>query len=160
MKLKNKETGEIVDLLEGDLRGVRCGEQIVVKPVAALGREYVYNSLAELCEEWEDYREPKELYIVDARHECCVGILNIEENPEWCARLIELGLGFETKEEAEIAVNKLKTFKALTDKEFKFNSWKFTPNFDRPDRIAIAAEGKVGFDDFKYLNFLFLGEEK
>lgn len=46
MKLKNKQTGEIIDKWPDDFV-VNSGSQI-----------YNYNSLAELCEEWEDYEEP------------------------------------------------------------------------------------------------------
>ena len=105
MKLKNKQTGEIIDTLCED---ITKGMVLFIDHHDGNPTTEYYNSLAELNEEWEDYKEPKELYIVDARHECYTGILNIEENPEWCARLVELGLGFETKEEAELAVEKLK----------------------------------------------------
>lgn len=108
MKLKNKQTGEIVSL-EGE---------ITFDDKVRLLKHY--NSLAELCEEWSDYEGPKELYFVDARQDDYIGILNTEENPKWCARLIELGLGFETAEETEKAVEKLKAWKRLKDTKFVF----------------------------------------
>lgn len=57
MKLKNKKTGEIIDFQEGYIRDEFSGRQIVIRPVAVLDREYRYNSLAELTEEWEDAPE-------------------------------------------------------------------------------------------------------
>ena len=52
MKLKNKQTGEIIDKWPDDFV-VNSGSQI-----------YNYNSLAELCEEWEDYEE-HDLFVID-----------------------------------------------------------------------------------------------
>lgn len=49
MKLKNKQTGEIIDKWPDDFV-VNSGSQI-----------YNYNSLADLCEEWEDY----DLFVID-----------------------------------------------------------------------------------------------
>lgn len=65
MKLRNKKTGEIVDLSEGFIKDTYNGEFIQIKPVAILNKEcYLYGSLAELNEEWEDYK-PKEPLIKD-----------------------------------------------------------------------------------------------
>lgn len=57
MRLMNKKTGEI-----GDLLGLKVSAGIIWLNIEFQGREpkaYCYNSLAELNEEWEDY-EPVE----------------------------------------------------------------------------------------------------
>lgn len=77
-----------------------------------------YTSLAELNEEWEDApEEPKEYWFIgyDAQVEC------ISENDSDGIELDKsIGNYFETKEEAEKAVEKLKAFKRLKDKGFRF----------------------------------------
>lgn len=62
MKLRNKNTGEIVDLSEGFIKDTYNGEMIQLKPVAISNKEgYLFASLAELNEEWEDYTQPEPL---------------------------------------------------------------------------------------------------
>ena len=60
MKLRNKKTGEIVDLAKRGLLKSDNDNHIIVYPEGTL-KYYAYNSLAELNEEWEDYKpeEPK-----------------------------------------------------------------------------------------------------
>lgn len=55
MKLKNKQTGEIVDLDIAILKAQFGGISVIPKPHLIQGEEYVYDSLAGLTEEWEDY---------------------------------------------------------------------------------------------------------
>lgn len=58
MKLRNKKTGEIIDLEIANIKAT-FGEISVIPELAILGgNEYVYHSLASLNEEWEDYKEP------------------------------------------------------------------------------------------------------
>ena len=92
MKLRNKKTGVIN---YGDLH---LDE---------------YESLAELNAEWEDYKESKEYFYIYANQVLkgeCDGI--IED------KFKEVGNYFETREEAEKAVEKLKAWKRLKDKGF------------------------------------------
>ena len=65
MRLRNKKTGEIVDLAKGGLLKSDNDNHIIVYPEGTL-KYYAYNSLAELNEEWEDY-EPKEPLIKDEK---------------------------------------------------------------------------------------------
>ena len=117
MKLRNKKTGEIVDLSEGFITDTYGGEKIQIKPVAISNKEgYVYSSLAELNDEWEDApEEPKGFWSIN-------GDVTIEhfdklnEN-DLCKKI---GNYFETKEEAELVVRKLKAWKRLKDKGFRF----------------------------------------
>ena len=55
MKLRNKKTGEIADLAERGLLKSDNDNHIIVYPDGTL-KHYAYNSLAELNEEWEDYK--------------------------------------------------------------------------------------------------------
>lgn len=67
MKIRNKKTGEIVDLSEGFIKDTYNGEFIQIKPVAISNKEgYLYGSLAELNEDWEDYK-PAEPLIKDEK---------------------------------------------------------------------------------------------
>ena len=62
MKLKNKITGEIgeINYYDGSIQVIDTDS-----PLCGNSVKGDYNSLAELCEEWEDYKEPKEYYSVD-----------------------------------------------------------------------------------------------
>lgn len=79
---------------------------------------YTYNSLAELCEEWEDYEEPKSFYAISL-YPVKVIRLNTEIYKKDYS---QIGNVFETEEEAELAVRKLQAWKRLKDKRFKFDS--------------------------------------
>lgn len=114
MKLRNKKTGETIETYPGRFV-VNSGEQI---------RQY--DSLAELNEEWEDYEEPKEKgYFIDIRARKIKVVADI--SLARCKRrsFQELGLYFDTREEAEKAVEKLKAWKRLKDKGFRFIGWDF-----------------------------------
>lgn len=105
MKLRNKKTGEILELCchrSGDYREK-------------------YDSLAELNEEWEDYEEPKEYYYLNEYLE-----LDHEmwTDTEFDNKLKALGNYFESKEEAEKAIEKLKAWKRLKDNGFRFKGWR------------------------------------
>lgn len=119
MRLRNKKTGEIKDIeivkKDGNIRSAVDGRP--------LNNEY-YNSLAELNEEWEDYEEPKEHWFISEYG----GVFSLNEykglnnvaNPE---DYKEIGNYFETNEEAEKAVEKLKAWKRLKDIGFEFDGW-------------------------------------
>ena len=55
MKLRNKKTGEVIDLAKRGLLKSDNDNHIIVYPEGTL-KYYAYNSLAELNEEWEDYK--------------------------------------------------------------------------------------------------------
>jgi hypothetical protein len=65
MKLRNKKTGEITDLAKRGLLKSDNDNHIIVYPEGTL-KYYVYDSLAELNEEWEDYT-PAEPLIKDEK---------------------------------------------------------------------------------------------
>ena len=100
MRLKNKKTGEIVDFRY--LQSDHVAPLVLTTYKNDKPEMCSYNSLAELNAEWEDYDEPKEIYFRyrEARK--------------------EIGNYFETKEEAEKAVEKLRAWKRLKDNGFRF----------------------------------------
>lgn len=107
MKLQNKKTGQV-------------GNFIINKDhFECVDLDYMpeYRNLAELNAEWEDYEEPKfirDYWFIDS----CGGI-NKQEADILGANRREIGNYFETKEEAEKAVEKLKAWKRLKDKGIK-----------------------------------------
>ena len=66
MKLKNKKTGEVIDLDIANIKAQFGGISVIPEPVKLGGDEYVYHSLAELNADWEDY-VPKEPLIKDEK---------------------------------------------------------------------------------------------
>ena len=66
MKLKNKKTGEVIDLDIANIKAQFGGISVIPEPAKLGGDEYVYHSLAELNAEWEDY-VPKEPLIKDEK---------------------------------------------------------------------------------------------
>ena len=109
MKLRNKKTGEIIDLTDKRLN-INSGY-----------KNYGFNSLAELNDDWEDYDET-ETYFINA-----VGGVDINALADKKARenfykqLKAIGNYFETKGEAMKAVEKLKAWKQLEDDGISFS---------------------------------------
>lgn len=66
MRLRNKNTGEVIDLDIANIKAQFGGISVIPDPVRLGGDEYVYHSLAELNADWEDY-EPKEPLIKDEK---------------------------------------------------------------------------------------------
>ena len=122
MKLRNKRTGEIIILIDHIFDN--------------------YNSLAELNEEWEDYQEPKEYWFI---RDCSSirgdtkGIgYSPESNNDTARYRKEIGNYFETQEEAEKAVEKLKALAKLKQYGFRFIDWELD--------MKTVADGKIWFD--------------
>lgn len=110
MKLRNKNTGKIG-------RVVIAGDSYLITEDNEENRligEYQY--LKWLLEDWEDYKEPKEYWHIDINGEIMFD--NVEDDIVKVMR--EIGNYFETREEAEKAVEKLKAWKRLKDKGFVF----------------------------------------
>ena len=107
MKLRNKRTGEIIE----------TGRNFLSMP-----NGQVHYSLAEMTNEWEDYEEPKDYWYVS-----CAGRVEkaTQDEDDFNETHINghkaIGNCFETKEEAEKAVEKLKAFKKLKDLGFRFD---------------------------------------
>lgn len=147
MKLRNKKTGEIVSL---SLYGIQVYSRTEEQPI--------YHSLAELNEEWEDYKEPKEFWFID--DEGCVEVES-EEYEEHLDEMKAIGNYFETKEEAEKAVEMLKAIKKLKEYDL-YIEWANTPVYDEDeDRWYCSVDFSVreGCNGDLLFNLLFGGEK-
>ena len=115
MKLKNKRTGEIGEL---QVTEKHCAVA-VGNGTASCGIE-IYSSLTQLFKEWEDVLEgPKEYWFIE--NDGDISSIGVDEDfAESLRASKEIGNYFETKEEAEKAVGKLKALKRLKDKGFRF----------------------------------------
>lgn len=102
MKLRNKKTGEIRELPDGFF----CGD-----------------NLKKICEEWEDYDEPKEYWYVDTTEGSIVELTH-EQFELTDKERKEIGNYFDTREEAEKAVERLRAWKRLKDKGVEFYGWR------------------------------------
>ena len=160
MKLRNKKTGEIGNLVlninpnresysvlsteDGD---TICGNLVLDD----------YDSLAELNAEWEDYEED-EYYWAITGIKYDDGITKMKnKHKDMTAFDKSIGNYFETEEEAERAVEKLKAWKRLKDKGFRFTGVDYNSiSFVFEERVL--KKGEV-FNPQKDLNLLFGGEE-
>lgn len=139
MKLRNKKTGEI---------GYFCFANWDSPVLIIMDKNGVqlakYNSLAELNEEWEDYEEPKVYWYIDYDGEILCGG---PDNSSTEKMMISMENHFETIEEAEKAVKKLKAWKRLKDKGFRFDGW----TIDDGLRISICTntDSEGIYDDDK-----------
>lgn len=103
MKLKNKKTGEIGTLIVDGAYNFVTNFAVENDERNRLGE---YDSLAELNSEWEDYEEPREYWFINS---CgAVEVRTEEEQPAVTDMHKQFGNYFETHEEAEKAVEKLK----------------------------------------------------
>lgn len=138
MKLKNKQTGEIVIAnVTRVVSGVDfdCGQ-----------------TLAELNAEWEDApEEPKEHWTLG--HDGAIFKLSEWENQKDHE---EIGNYFSSREEAELAVRKLKAWKRLKDKGFRFFNNKVIIEYGNVSYKLIYPVTAVEKQD---LDLLFGGEE-
>lgn len=142
MRLQNKKTGEVVEW-----------EQ----PISyKLGKEY--DSLADLNAEWEDApEEPRSYWAIDwtggVNH---ITLLDGFGKYEKDRKLI--GNYFESEEEAEKAVEKLKAFTRLKDKGFRFR-WIDMQTGEIKCSFFLKKGQKITHNDEDDLLLLFGGEE-
>lgn len=147
MKLRTKfqdedfELGEVVD---ADVT-TTLDDRIILQAVAKAGGLHTifYDKIEKLYDEWEDApEESKAGYIIDPMDEDCVSTDDDwgYETPD-IERAKELGIWFETEEEAEEAVEKLKAWKRLKDKCFRFYRWnKGSILESKPNAIEFACD--------------------
>lgn len=109
MKLRNKKTGEIATLTLST-----NGEDLII-----MGND-MYAHITKLSElkDYENYEEHK-----DHWHIGCEGDVFIDNTERNLKSYSSIGNDFLTKEEAEKAVEKLKAWKRLKDKGFRFERW-------------------------------------
>lgn len=167
MKLRNKKTGEVVE--DGYVRETHDfqfdGQKHVLAVFKGNGHRPpervsgVYTSLAELNEVWEDYEEePKEYWYIDD-----IGVrYEKDANGTWSDECRgEIGNYFEAEEEADRAIEKLKAWKKLKDKGFKFDLWDYDDSNCQgkilTGRILFRVKNHEAVD--KLLDLLFGGEE-
>ena len=148
MKLINKQTGEIATLTLSS-----NGEELLLMRNNEM---ITHNVKLSDLEDWKDYEEPKEYrYIDDA------GVIQIDQvlSSEINMRK-SIGNYFETEEEAEKALEKLKAWKRLKDKGISFEvkvidrKWYLEPKAEPQQRTFDEA-----YDAFKDIMFIFGGEE-
>ena len=150
MKIRNKKTGEIATLTLST-----NGEDMII-----MGNDMLAHitKLSEL-KDYEDYEEPKEHYFITEYGEVFSlneyeGMNNVA-NPE---DYKSIGNYFETREEAEKAVEKLKAWKRLRDKGFSFEGYDDGYKHDfNSGHIEFYVENDGGV--LKDLDLLFGGEE-
>ena len=143
MKLRNKKTGEIIETGKSFLR-------------VPDNRGTEYKSLEELNEEWVDYEEPKEHFIINGN-----GFILSDKHfhSKTIKEVKEFGNYFETREEAEKAVEKLKAWKRLKDKGFRFDGWNWkTQCIDYNLDYRDITEGQIEEAE-EDLDLLFGGDE-
>lgn len=152
MKLKNKKTGEIVETAIVD-----HGAEWEIRNMYTDEDTQTYNSLAELNEEWEDYEGQKEWYWFIEDNGVIQRSCHYEDlHPTLDKARKDIGNYFETKEEAERAVECLRAWKRLKDKGFRF----IEGYLDNNDDFIIKAKlGHVGLIDQPDVSLLFGGEE-
>ena len=116
MLLKNKKTGEIIEVL-AKISFIKRNDNFIDNEINT------FDSLAKLNEEWEDYEKPKnnKMFWIDYDGEV-VEDTTITPFDTDIKQLKKIGNYFETKEEAERAVEKLKAWKRLEDKGFKLDA--------------------------------------
>ena len=147
MKLRNKKTGEIIELLAKP-SFVKRNDDYLQSEVNT------FNSLAELNKEWEDYEEPNEYWYIYGNQ-----VLKNECDGVMEDSFKEIGNYFETREEAEKAVEKLKAWKRLKDKGIRFYGWR--RNQTGTIDLLVSWEGVPPLTGFieEDLDLLFGGEE-
>jgi hypothetical protein len=164
MKIRNKKTGEIPENIE-TITYIQWSKMIMMVYINNDGERILkqYNSLETFNAEWEDaLEEPKEYWWIDTGS---IPMVRKSNNPILStAEDIdkEIGNYFETKEEAEKAVKKLKAWKRLKDDyhirfdlDFVKNTISFTYRIDGTLHSAMDDESIV-FEDMKTI---FGGEE-
>lgn len=149
MKLRNKKTGEIAEWDFGNWY------QHILNPDNKESYECTLSEFidrtAKFREEWEDYKEPKDIWWLDNEGNVNHSSGEVDDN---FRKNREIGNYFLSQEEAELAVRKLKAWKRLKDKGFRFERWKFLDN-----RPGIWMQGNLVSGIVDELDTLFGGEE-
>lgn len=155
------ELGEVVD---GAIIGClgKHEEEIRVIAIAAKGGQHTfyYSSIKDFTDHWEDApEEPKEYWYIDWAPE--IRAYNTKYyGSDYDKRLKQIGNYFDTKKEAEEALEKLKAWKRLKEKGFKFVGWCDSAIDEAPD-MALFKLNKDAWetDTCEDLDICFGGEE-
>lgn len=150
MKLRNKKTGEVVKIYPA------LNDETAIRFMAEGGKHYEYKSLADFNKEWEDAPEEQKNIngidvVLDAISEYC------NEHSYYSGDLEKIKI-------LNIVEDKLKAFKRLKDKGFRFNG--ITKTSLDMDCIQFEIgndfyeeESTIGSELNKDLDLLFGGEE-
>ena len=151
MKLRNKRTGEI-----GHFISTNWNETALIIMDNNGVQLAKYSSFAELNKEWEDAldEEPKEYWFItwcgDVDKETYDGV-DVDKDCK------AIGNCFESKEEAEQAVEKLKAFKRLKDKGLMFKHNKVIGEYGN---VSYRLNYPANAIEQKDLDLLFGGEDE
>lgn len=176
MKLQSKfedEAFELGEVVDADIATMPDG-RIKLQAVAKKGgiHTFFYDRLNEVCSDWQDYEESDVFYFIDrdgqiigAEREALLRGLNSKMYDYEMAKSI--GNVFETKEEAEKAVEKLKAWKRIKDKGFwktlKDKGLSLVINYGKnaDDLLTIAGDLNytIGDETKKDLDLLFNEKE-
>ena len=142
MKLKNKISGEIKEFVLFDGNELQGGV-----------------TLKNLAQEWEDAPEdPKDFWYIKpdgCRERDNLGAIECDIPKEYYDKMKQIGNYFETKEEAEKAVEKLKAWKRLKDKGLHVTTFYVE---DGSLVIRAKAHNSSGAENWEDLDLLFSGE--
>lgn len=117
MKLRDKKTGEIWTLIN------RNEGTSAVLWVTNGSQTQRIESIEELTSRFEDYEEPKDFWYIKPNG--CIerdnlGVIECDIPKEYYDKMVEIGNYFESEEEAEKAVEKLKAWQRLKKLGFRF----------------------------------------
>lgn len=165
MRLKTKFQDEVFDLgevVEADIYYGGSGRiKVIAEPVRGGMITFYFETLKGMNEMFEDApEEPKEYWYIDWNGEA--GRSDIHDERTEQMKLI--GNYFESKEEAEKAVEKLKAFKRLKDKGFSFDPVDRYEalcgnGFNIPITATMPPEAYTDTEVSKDLDICFGGEE-
>lgn len=123
MKLKTKFQDEDFDLgevVEANIYHGGSGRfKVIAEPAKGGIITFYFETLRGMNEMFEDYEEPKKYWYITGEGDICRDDI---KHSEWIEERKSIGNYFETEEETEKAVEKLKTLTKLCKKGFEFNS--------------------------------------
>lgn len=156
MKIRNKKSGEIIEMNE-------LLTQEFLLDLFSKDFSYFETKLNEIKNDWEVYEEKKKEYWFIGWS----GAVDVETDDDFevdndCK---EIGNYFNTREEAKKAVEKLKAWKRLNDKGFRFCGWATNEgirgvDFEVPDSFFSENNHSCISDETRAdMDLLFGGEE-
>ena len=161
MRLKTKFLDEDFDFGEVVEASIMYGyeDKIEVYCIEKM-KHRKYDSIKDFTDHWEDApEEPRGCWIINV-----LGIVEYTHfrNKDEAEMLREIGNRFETREEAEKAAERLRAWKRLKDKGFRFDGW--TIDDDLKISICTNFEGDNIYSESEKeirtnLDLLFGGEE-
>lgn len=170
MKLKTKfqdedfDFGEVVEGVIVECLGKHEEELRVIATAAKGGQHtFYYSSIKKFMDDWEDYEEPKKYWFIDAYGNIVQNEITKHYGDEYTDMTYayenqkQIGNYFETEEESEKAVERLRAWKRLKDKKFKFRKWR-TADLGG-DKYYFVIQAEADDADKADLDLLFSGED-